>query len=63
MFKTIFYNLLWFLSLTSAAFTISDVARSMFEGTAGDLIRSLVLFFFAVATFITVDYRIKTDNN
>jgi hypothetical protein len=62
MFKTIFYNLLWFLSLTSAAFNVSGVARSMFDGTITELIVSLILFLFSVFTFVTVDYRIKKDN-
>ena len=61
MFKVIFYNFLWFLSLTSTAFAASQTVKMLFEGTITDLIGSLVLMAFSIFTFVSVDRLFRTE--
>lgn len=61
MFKVILYNLLWFLTLTSTAFTASESVRTLFEGTITELMFSLTLMFLSIGSFVSVDYTIKKE--
>lgn len=61
MFKVILYNLLWFLALTSTAFTASESARNIFEGTITELMFSLTLLFLSIGSFVSIDYTIKKE--
>lgn len=61
MFKVILYNLLWFLTLTSTAFTASESVRNMSEGTITELMFSLTLLFLSIGSFVSIDYTIKKE--
>lgn len=61
MFKVILYNLLWFLTLTSTAFTASESVRTLLEGTITELMFSLTLMFLSIGSFVSIDYTIKKE--
>jgi hypothetical protein len=61
MFKELFYNFLWFLTLTATAFNASEATRVLFEGTVNELIISLALFFISITTFVTIDRTMKKE--